>query len=311
VTLARIVITGASGLLGSNLTLAAADAGHSVTALYGGHEFHPPGVASCGGDLLDEPWVDATITSASPDCVIHCAALTDIDRCEADPARAHAVNVEATLLVAKASQRCGARFVYVSTDAVFDGAQGHYSEDSSTAPVNEYGRSKLLGERAAQEGASDPLVIRTNMFGWNCRQKTSLAEWILGRLRSGDVVPGFTDIVFSPLLVNDLAVVMLGLLEAGVTGLYNVGSRQAMSKYEFAREVAVAYGFDPQAVAPTEIGASGLTTRRPLNTSLRVGKAEGALRCTMPSIQGGVDRFRRLEETGYVDRLRAAGGRSR
>src|SRR5512136_387409 len=95
----------------------------------------------------------------------------------------------------------GSSMTYISTDAVYRGSDGNYDEGSPADPVNVYGRSKLAGENAVREVLGDPLILRTNIFGWNLQPKHSIAEWFLSGLEAGKRVPGFTDVLFSPLLV--------------------------------------------------------------------------------------------------------------
>jgi dTDP-4-dehydrorhamnose reductase len=108
-------------------------------------------------------------------------AATDIEACERDPALAHRLNTEMAQGVARAAAETGARLLHLSTDAVFDGADGSYREDQLPAPLNVYGKTKLAGEAAVSEAHPGALVVRTNFFGWNAKPKVNLAEWFLDR----------------------------------------------------------------------------------------------------------------------------------
>ena len=194
-----ILVTGASGLLGANLVLTALDRGMPVMAVSNRVPFRHPDAESASLDVRDADAVRAVVARVRPDVVVHTAALTDVDACEGDPALAHAVNAHAPGVLARAAAEAGARLVHVSTDAVFDGQRGGYTEADPTSPVNVYARTKLDGERAVLAASPDHLVVRTTLFGWNAQPKKSLAEWVLGRLDAGERVPGFTDAVFAPL----------------------------------------------------------------------------------------------------------------
>jgi dTDP-4-dehydrorhamnose reductase len=193
----------------------------------------------------------------------------------------------------------------MSTDSVFDGQSGDYQESDAPRPLNHYAASKLAAEAVVQALLPDHLIVRANIFGWNAQPKSSLAEWVLGRLEAGEQVPGFTDAVFAPLLVNTLADIMLAMLMRPASGLYHVASRNAVSKYEFALTLATVFGLPDGLVKPTLVGTS-LKTLRPRNTTLDTRKFRRDIGIALPAVSEDVQRFRLLRDTGFVDRLKAA-----
>ena len=203
----RLLITGASGLLGANLVLAAHE-DHEVIALYYRHAIELEGVHSMSADLSQPGKAKELFVNLQPDWVIHCAADTSIDELESNPERAFQMNRDMAANVAEAAREVGAKMVHISTDAVFDGRGGPYREGDPTEPVNVYGKSKLAGERAVQAVCPEALIIRTNIFGWNAQPKTSLAEWFINNLKQGNPCKGFVDVFFNPLLVNHLCVII-------------------------------------------------------------------------------------------------------
>ena len=300
------LVTGASGLLGANLCLVAADRGHQVAAVSNQTPVHvSPGV-SVQLDLCEGEAVEEQISRLRPDLIVHCAALTDVDACETDRARAFAVNAEATRGLAHAAVRVGARMVTVSTDAVFDGEVGGYVEGDQTAPVNVYAESKLAGERGTLDASPDHLVVRTTLFGWNAQPKRSLAEWVLARLESGDRVPGFTDAVFAPLEASTLGGLLLDLAEGGATGVWHLGSCDGVTKYDFARTVATVFGFDPDRVDEARMHDVDFRAMRPPRTALDSRRAAAHLGRDLPTVADGIRRMRALRNSGWVDRLSAS-----
>lgn len=299
-----MLITGVSGLLGSNLAFNLSDrfeiAGtyHSNPMRFNGYECFPMDLKRA-----DETW--SIIRRVKPQMVIHCAAQTGVDYCEEQPEEAFRVNVEGTESLAKAAAHAGSKFVYISTDSIFDGETGGYREDAKPGPVNVYAESKLLGERATQSYAEDHLIIRTNIYGWNVRPKLSLAEWILDGLENGRQVPAFSDIYFSPILVNDLAEVLAEMVAADLTGIYHVAAADRCTKFDFARMVCQTFEKDPELVCSAGSEEVGLKALRPKDTSLDVTKVSKVLGKSMPTVSDGIRRFRLLKENGYVDRLRA------
>src|SRR5690242_16494390 len=168
----NILVTGSSGLLGANLVLELARAGHQLTALYHHYPIHPPNVRSQCCDLTGD--CDLVIREAMPSLIIHCAAATNIEWCEAHPKECMRINGEVPGYLAGLAKSVRAAFVYISTDAVFDGCTGGYSETDPVRPVNQYARTKAAGEAAVLQAMREALVLRVNMFGWNLQPKLSL-----------------------------------------------------------------------------------------------------------------------------------------
>lgn len=300
-----LFITGASGLLGSNLVDALS---HEFTVVAGYRDhlpFGPMPALIARLDVTRAAEVESAVSSVRPDVVVHCAAETRVDYCESHPDEALRVNAEGTRHVARAAAAAGAALVYISTDAVFDGDRGSYREEDPTSPVNAYARSKLEGERVALEEGTGALVVRTNIYGWNARRKRSLAEWVLAGLERGDTVRGFSDIRFSPVLVNDLADVLADLIARGCGGVFHAGAHDACSKLDFARLIAGVFGFDAASVRPAQSTEVAFVAPRPRDTSLDVGLVEQTLGRPMPTVADGVRRFRRFRDEGFVARLRA------
>nr|HNI57602.1 sugar nucleotide-binding protein [Elusimicrobiota bacterium] len=140
-----ILVTGASGLLGSNLLLDFKKAGREVAGVYGVHPVTLAGVKTGPLDLLDNAAVDAALKALRPTWVVNTAAATNVDWCEDHPVDARRLNGEAPGLLADAARRGGARFIQISTDAVFDGQRGLKDESHAPAPINVYGRTKWEG----------------------------------------------------------------------------------------------------------------------------------------------------------------------
>jgi len=300
----RLLITGASGLLGSNLVCAAAGT-YAVTAVVHEHLMQHPAIRVISTDLTHPGAADELLRSVRPQAVIHAAAEANVDGCEADEERAFRINCDMAEAVARAAKAQDAYFVHISTDAVFDGSQDRYVETDPPAPVNAYGRSKAAGEQAVQRAYPQAAVIRTNFYGWNMLEKLSLSEWFLDRLKQGGPLNGFKDVFFSPLLVNDLALALLRLVERPLQGLYHLGGSECVSKYSFGRLLAQAAGFDPGVIRPVRANESGLAAKRPLKLCLDSDRMYQALGLTGRSIAASIQHFLELGADGYADSLKA------
>lgn len=300
----RILITGASGLLGSNFMLAAIDAGHHVTATSHSRPVRAPGVQWKAADLTVEGAAAELLDDTQPEWIVHCAAATDVDRCEQNPDWAFALNRDMPAAIAAAAVDTGASMVHISTDAVFDGGLGPHRESDPTRPINTYGESKLSGERAVLAANPSAAIVRTNFFGWSPPGRLSLAEWFLENLRAGEPCHGFTDISISPLLANQLAGVLLRIQEVGLSGVYHVGSEDSVSKYDFGVSLAKAFALDSSLIQPVGVDQGRLRAARPRDLALESEKVQRALGLKLPTTQAGIEDLRALEQEGYRDRVR-------
>jgi dTDP-4-dehydrorhamnose reductase len=288
--LTRAVVTGASGLLGGAVLRELGGEGwsHNVPEL-------PDGTQLRRVDLRDGG-AEAALREARPELVVHCAALTDVDACEDDPEAARALNAEAPGRLAATAAALGARFVHVSTDAVYDGERsGLHAEDEPPGPVNAYARTKLEGERAVLEAHPGALVVRTTMHGWSSPGRASFSEAILGALRAGKRLTLFRDVVFSPLNVADLAALIGRLAERGASGVLNVGASDAVTKEAFGRLVARTFELPEDPIEPIDVADLGLRAPRPRNQALAVERLTQLLGAPPPSVADGVRRMREEE----------------
>jgi len=300
-----LLVTGASGLLGASVVLQARDSGRKVAGICHRHPLRVPGVELYEVDLTDRSAIQHVCREARPDSIVHCAAATNVDWCEDHPGEAEKINLEASANLAEISRQRNTRLTYISTDSVFDGKRGNYSETDQTCPLNVYARLKLRAEEEVLQHCPSALLVRTNIYGWNAQNKQSLAEWILGQLAAGERVPGFVDTYFCPLLANDLANLLLTMLDRGLSGLYHVVGAERISKYEFATKVAATFQFDPAQAVATHLSEARLRAARPQDVSLNTEKIQTALGQPMPNVDAGLQRFRALREQGYSQQLKS------
>ncbi len=306
-----LVVTGASGLLGASVLRSAVELGWETVGLCHQHVIRDPAMQVASVDLTDDSATRKLLFDLRPDAIVHCAAATNVDWCEDNPKQAEAINVQASAVLAETAATLNARLVYVSTDSVFDGRKGDYVETDEPAPLNVYAGSKLAGERETRRRNPSALLVRVSIYGWNAQNKDSLAEWVLRRLEEGRDVPGFTDVFFTPILVNDLVPVLFEMLQQELAGLYHVAGSERISKFEFARRVAAAFGFDPERVTPCQVKDMNLRAARPLDVSLNTEKIRIALGRSMPNVDSGLCGFRELLGRQYPQQLKSylGGGR--
>ncbi|MCR4336943.1 MAG: SDR family oxidoreductase [Candidatus Omnitrophica bacterium] len=299
----RILITGGSGLLGSNLAKIATD-GWEVYSTYWQHPVQLQSVKFVQMDLTNREEFDK-LDSIKPDYIVHAAALTNIDHCEERPEDAHRQNVLASVNVAQFAKKHHAYLAHISTDAVFDGEKGHYREEDEVHPLSVYAETKLKAEQEVLSIASRSCVARTNIFGWNKIHKFSLAEWMLDKLERHQELPGFKDVFFSSILVNALARAVFRLQEVEYQGILHLAGGESCTKLEFAHRLAKIFGLDERLIKSVSVDEVSLKARRGKNLSLNVSKAEKILGIRLPGVDEGLKEMKELRDNRYVESLRS------
>jgi dTDP-4-dehydrorhamnose reductase len=217
-------------------------------------------------DVTDPAAVRRLLEAHRPRIVIQCAAFTRVDDAESDPALAFRVNAEGAANVAAACHQVGARFIYPSTDYVFNGESDEpYQPDSPPAPINVYGQSKLAGEQATR-ACSDHLIVRTSwLYGAGGR---NFVRTVVDKLRRRETLRVVDDQRGSPTWSPDLAGALIALAQAEPpAGVYHFCNAGNASWYEVAREVAQTMGAEP-GIAACKTGDYPSLARRPLNSVL-------------------------------------------
>jgi len=272
---ATALVTGGTGLLAPYVAEAAGTLGTVVVSSRTGSDR--------AADLSRSADVESLFDSVRPDVVFHTAALTDVDLCERDPAAARLLNQE---VVANLVQflRPSTVLVLFSTDQVYPDTRGLHREGDE-APVNTYGRTKLGGESEAL--AHDrSLIVRTNLFGPSrTAGRESLSDFVIGRLRGGDEAGLFTDVSFNPLHMETLAKMTVQVVEAGLTGVFNLGSRDGMTKHDFGVAVGRHLGLDVSLIRRTRSDDLAGRAPRPHDLRTAVDRLESALGIVMPTLQ--------------------------
>ena len=290
----RWLVTGAAGLLGSNAGIFLADRAEAIGLT------RKPNTSTTFRDTVSVDLRDADaaaqlLRDVNPDVVLHCAATAGHETCAADPEQAHQVNVITTQKLSQTAADLGARFILISTDAVFPGDKGNYRESDVTSPFSVYGETKLAGEEHVLASGASNLVVRTNFFGWTRPGNISILEFFVNALRSGNEVQGYPDFIVSSMYVQDLLDAIWRLHQTSAEGLVNIASADAVSKYEFGRTIARTFGLDEALIQrSTAAGGSGVTSRV-RDISLNTDLLAEYLGQTPPTQAEGIERAAREE----------------
>jgi dTDP-4-dehydrorhamnose reductase len=299
----RLLITGASGLLGINLAMEAMRE-HEVIGVDRGKLKSAP-FQVLKADLLQRNAIDSVLETTQPDWLVNCAALANLEMCEENPDQAKILNADLPGKLATACAKKNIRFVHISTDAVFDGKkEGPYTEDEKPNPQSIYSQTKLLGERAVQQASPGAIIARVNFYGWSLGARRSLAEFFVNNLSAGKHVNGFTDVIFCPMWVNHLSRLLIEMLEKNLSGIYHVVGAEAMSKYQFGVEVARTFGLRESLISPQSVLSSDLTAKRSHNLWLSTHKLSTDLGHEIPRFSTGLDGFYTQFQQSYPQKIR-------
>ena len=310
----KMFITGVSGLLGSNFVYELRNR-FEVIGTYNRHAVRIEKAQALKLNLNDAGAVRDMIKDIKPDIVVHGAACADVDLCEREPLRAQESNVGVTQNLVDALSGMDVKFVYISTDLVYSGDGAICRETDQPLPRNQYARTKLEGEQIALRFPGS-LVLRTNLYGFNLYdEKKSLAEWLIAELSAGRSVKGFTDAIFSTLYTVDIAVLLERLIKADAFGIYNLGSSNCVSKYDFLVHLAQSMGFDQRCIAPVTMDSIPARVVRSKNLNLDTSKLQSVVGVVL-TVQESIGHFVRDVRQGMshdlrkvvcpVDRLKAA-----
>lgn len=266
----RYLVIGAAGLVGSHLMVALRD-----REAVGTHHREPvPGGIPL--DVTDAAAVRALVRDVRPDAILLAAADAYVERCEHEPAGTRRVNVDGARHVATAAAEAGAALVVFSSEYVFDGAHGEYSEDDAVAPLNEYGRQKVEVESIART-VSRHLVCRiSGVFGAEPSRKNFVFQ-LADALRAGRTFRVPSDQTITPTYAPSVAAAVVGLLDRGISGTIHAAGPERLSRDDFARRAARAFGLPETLITPVATSELGLAAPRPLRAGLRDDRLRAAL----------------------------------
>jgi dTDP-4-dehydrorhamnose reductase len=301
----RLLLTGASGLLGLNLALAVDGKKHQVFGVANTQPFQWVSFKSIQAELTEPGVLEHLFEEVKPEAVIHCAAIANVDECESKPELAEAINAELPGRIAALAAQYQSKMVHISTDAVFDGEKGNYAETDQPNPLSVYARTKLGGETAVAAANPDALIARVNFYGWSMTGKRSLAEFFVTNLAEGKPIKGFSDVAFCPMMVLDLVATLMEAIEKDLKGLYHVVGPQVMSKFEYGQAIAKKFGFDPNLITPISVKDADLKAQRSPNLTLSTKKIVSALGHDLPGFDDGLQKFYDQYRHGFPQFIKA------
>lgn len=286
--LKNVLITGSSGMLGKDICGVLDAERYQIFSVSREKPAQIVRGRHFQGDLADATLIHEVLEQSQPDIIIHCAAVVDVEKCEVEKKSADDVHVKATDILSSYKPQ-ESRFIYISTDSVFDGVTGDYSEEDSVNPVNYYALSKHQGETITLRNNPNSAVIRTNIYGFHIPLGKSLAEWAITNLSSDKAISGFSDTTFNPLYTKQLSSIINNeFLATDYCGIWNVVSDRALSKYDFLVKLAKVFGFSESLVLESKMASVSFAARRPKNTSLNPRRLKSIV-SVLPSLEAGLE----------------------
>ena len=277
----RVLICGSNGLLGQRLALLLCSQTQYEVLNTSDHRsfvFDRQLFDYTQLDIGSKGDTKSLISSFQPDVILNAAAVTDVDWCEANREEAWHVNVVGVENLVEAAKKVGARLIHVSTDYVFDGKGGPYSEEDRPDPISYYGKTKLAGENAIRVSGIPHAIVRTIvLFGYGINVRDNFALWVVRNLRDGKAIQCATDMISNPTYVGDLSYAITRMFELERSGLYHVCGPERLSRFEFAHKIARAFMMDDSLIQPVTASALGRSAHRPLSSGFITLKAETEL----------------------------------
>jgi dTDP-4-dehydrorhamnose reductase len=264
----RVLITGSSGRLGLKLVELCRKRFETIPTFATKKLFED----ALRMDICLIGEVRGVLSDVKPDVIVHAAAMTNVDACEVDKQAAWLTNAIGTRNLAREAKRIGCKLCYVSTDYVFDGERGLYKETDEPNPINYYGKTKLEGERFVSRICNDYLIVRSSVLYGAHPTRPSFATWLIDELSKGRQVSIAIDLFNSPTLTDNLAEMILALIEANQRGVFHAAGKERMSRYEFALRIAKEFGLDQDLIIPVKSSQLSWRARRPKDSSLDVLK---------------------------------------
>ncbi len=290
----KILFTGGTGLLALNWANLVCDQFDVVLG------FHERQIALNKVETLiicleSETEFQKSVDRIKPDCIIHTAAMTNVDNCEYFPELANKINFESVKIVSNVCVQNNIDLIFISTDHLFDGNIPNVSEGHVKNPLNCYGRTKSLGEDFIIENNPNALIVRTNFFGWGTSFRQSFSDFVINSLRIGNRITLYKDVFYTPILIDVLVDVVMKLYFRKATGIFNVVGNNRISKLEFGKEVASVFGLDLNLIDEGSIQVNNSLVVRPKDLSLSNLKVKDCLEVEIISLSEQLEVLRRTE----------------
>jgi len=272
----RILIIGSNGMLGQRLTeFYMSSAKTELLCVSDEENSFYPSVQYKQLDITQKNSVKQIILDFFPDVIINCAAFTNVDKSETEKELAWKINVNGVENVALYSWTVDAHLIHFSSDYIFDGKNGPYTEEDKPNPIDYYGRTKLASENSIRISGTRFTIIRTNvLYGQTKFGRPDFVKWVINSLSKGEQIRVVTDQINNPTFIDDLVNAVNKVIEFKKEGIFNIGGKEILSRYEFTCRIAKYFGLDEKLIIPIQTKELNQSAARPLKSGLITIKAE-------------------------------------
>lgn len=286
----KILFTGITGLLG-NYFLEKRREKYSIVGTYSNNKVDYKGVGLIKLDVRDKKKVLELINKIRPQVVVHAASIGNVDYCETHPQEAFEVNVEGTRNVLEGCESIGAKIIFISSNAVYDGGHAPYDEKSPTNPLDVYGKTKSEAEKIVMASGVTYLIIRLmTMYGWQpTGARINPATWVIEQLENNKQIKVVNDIYNNHLFAGVAAdFIWKAIISKKKNEIYNLAGRDCISRYEFALKVAEIFDLPSSLISPVKSSFFKSIAPRPKNTCFNTSKINNLLKIEPISVTEGL-----------------------
>jgi len=248
--------------------------------------------------------VKSIIKCFKPDVIINTAAFTNVDECENQREYAWRLNVDAVKHLIIGARLTGSKIIHISTDYIFDGKNGPYTEQDMPNPISYYGRTKLASENALKASGIDYCIIRTMiLYGLGKRVRPNFVLWVIKNLQNNIPIKVVTDQIGNPTLVDDLAYAILKIIKGNRSGIYNICGADRISRYDFAKKIASIFKLNQLLIKPVLTSDFAQIAPRPLNSGLTCFKATSEMGIKFLGVEQGLYVLKKqIEIEGFINK---------
>ncbi|MET2984246.1 dTDP-4-dehydrorhamnose reductase [Aureibaculum conchae] len=293
----KVLITGSNGLLGQKLVNLFSNLdGFETVAISRGNDRNETArnYTYYNTDITDKNIVINLLDNVKPDYIINCAAMTNVDECEKEQEKCFSVNVEALKTIVESAKKYNSHLIHISTDFIFDGENGPYTEDDEPNPINYYGLSKLKGEEIIKQAQINYTILRTILvYGLvDNMSKNNIVSWIKKGIENKQTLTIVNDQYRMPTFVDDLADACLLAIQNKAYGVFNVSSSELLSIYEVALEVANTFNLDSSYIKSIPTSQLSQPAKRPPKTGFNLEKSQKTLKLPILSFKNRLQVFK-------------------
>lgn len=283
----KILILGGSGLLGKKLVEKTSDS-FEVISTFNNHKIEHSKSRTIRIKLPDEIFnLKSLIFNERPNVIINTIANTNIDYCEQHKTETYLLHVKINKKIFKLCEEVASKFIFISSDYVFDGKKGDYMEYDKTSPVNYYGETKAIAESIILQNPINTVLRSSLIYDWD--PQVRFLNFVVDKLRKNENIQAYDDFLTAPIFLEDLVGSIIKAVEKNVSGIYNLAGPSCVTRMDFALAIAKKFNFDRNLIEPVSVKSLDLIAERPRNSSLNKTKAEKDLDIKFRSIEEGIN----------------------